>query len=126
MESLVGLLVTAKVLLAPNEHHGYLWAEMHDFSYPLHSSCLSASTAAPNNGSGSYLFLHVLERVGQVDSKADKDDMRVGIGERPETIIVLLSGGIPECEFNTTAIDLDIRNVVLEYGGYVVLWECSL
>lgn len=74
----------------------------------------------------SHLFLHVLERVRQVDSKADKDNMRVGVGERSETIVVLLSGGIPEGEFDSTAVDLDICDIVFEDGWNVVLWECTL
>lgn len=78
------------------------------------------------NGLISYLFLYVLEGVGQIDSKADKNHMRVRIGERSETIVILLSGGIPECEFDPTAIDLDICDVVLEDGWNVVLGECSL
>jgi len=75
-EVLDGLGITAQVLLASHKHHGHLGAEMHDFSDPLYSptvvrlgGCFRVRVEVP------YLFLHVLERVGQVDSKADEDNM---------------------------------------------------
>lgn len=42
-------------------------------------------------GQVSYLLLNVLERVRRVDGKADQDNMRVGVGQRAETVIVLLA-----------------------------------
>jgi hypothetical protein len=35
-EGVDGVGITTQVLLASNKHHGYLWAEMHDFSDPLY------------------------------------------------------------------------------------------
>lgn len=42
-----------------------------------------------------YLLLDVVEGVGRVDSKADQDDMRIGIGERPEAVVIFLASCIP-------------------------------
>ena len=70
-----------------------------------------------------HLLLYVVERVGRVDGKADQDNVGVGVGERAETVVILLAGGIPEGELDVLAIDLDIGDVVLENSGDVDLWE---
>jgi hypothetical protein len=47
--------------------------------------------------------------------------MRVGVGERAESIVVFLAGGIPQGQLDVLAVDLDIGDVVLEDGGDVDL-----
>lgn len=42
-----------------------------------------------------YLFLDVVKRVGRVDGKADENDMRVGVRERSESVVIFLAGSIP-------------------------------
>ena len=69
----------------------------------------------------SYLLLDVVKRVGRVDGEADEDDVRVGVGEGAETVVILLAGGIPEGELDVLAVNLDIGDVVLEDGGDVDL-----
>lgn len=49
--------------------------------------------------------------------------MRIWVRERSETIIILLTGGIPKGQLNVLAIDLDVGNVVLENSGDVHLCE---
>jgi hypothetical protein len=68
-----------------------------------------------------YLLLYVVERVGRVDGKADEDYVGVGVGERAETVVIFLTGGIPEGELDVLAVNLDIGNVVLEDSGDVDL-----
>lgn len=68
-----------------------------------------------------YLLLDVVERVGGVDGKADEDNVRVGVREGAQTVVILLAGGIPEGELDVLAVDLYIGNVVLEDGGHVDL-----
>ena len=68
-----------------------------------------------------YLLLDVVERVGRVDGEADEDDVRVGVGEGAETVVILLAGGIPEGELDVLAVNLDVGDVVLEDGGDVDL-----
>lgn len=47
--------------------------------------------------------------------------MGVGVGERAETVVIFLTGGIPEGELDVLAINLDIGDVVLEDSGDVDL-----
>lgn len=68
-----------------------------------------------------YLLLDVVERVGRVDGEADKDDVRVGVGQRAQTVVIFLACGIPEGELNVLAVNLYIGNVVLENSGHVDL-----
>jgi hypothetical protein len=68
-----------------------------------------------------YLLLHVVERIGRVDGEANQDNVRVGVGERAETVVILLACSIPESELDVLAVNLDIGDVVLEDGGDVDL-----
>ena len=92
-----------------------------------------------------HLFLDIVERVGRVDGKADKDNVRVGVRQRTESVIVyqtgqnesantrkgarerqertLLSSRIPKRELDALPIDLDIRNIVLKHGRDVHLLD---
>lgn len=47
--------------------------------------------------------------------------MRVRVGERAETVIIFLASSIPKSKLNVLAIDLNVRNIVLEDGGDVDL-----
>jgi hypothetical protein len=47
--------------------------------------------------------------------------MRVGVTERAETVIVLLSGRIPQGKLNVLSVDFDIGHIVLEHGGNINL-----
>jgi hypothetical protein len=47
--------------------------------------------------------------------------MRIGVGERAESVVIFLAGGIPEGEFDVLAVNLDIGDVVLENGRDVDL-----
>ncbi len=63
----------------------------------------------------------VVQGVGGVDSEANQDDVRIGVRQRSETVVVLLTSRIPQCQLNVSAIDLDIGNVVLKDGRDVDL-----
>lgn len=47
--------------------------------------------------------------------------MRVRVGKRAETVIIFLASSIPKSELDVLAIDLNVRNIVLEDGGDVDL-----
>lgn len=47
--------------------------------------------------------------------------MRIGVRERTETVIVLLTSRIPESQLDMLAINLDVGDIVLENGGDVDL-----
>ena len=63
----------------------------------------------------SYLGSHVLVTGGADEGEADEEDVRLGVGQRAETVVILLTGGIPEAEGDSLAIDHDICRVVIEY-----------
>lgn len=71
------------------------------------------------------LLLDVVKRVWRVDRETDQDDMRVGVGQRTETVIIFLTRRIPKSELNVLAIHLYIGDVVLEDGGDVDLLGIS-
>lgn len=105
-ELIDNLGIVTQVLLAPNQDDGQVLAKVKYFRDPL--------------------LLNIVERVGRVDSEADENDVRVRVGKGTETIVVFLAGGIPESEFDVTAIDLDVGNVVLKNGGDVNFREGAL
>lgn len=41
------------------------------------------------------LLGNVVERIGGVDGEADQDDVRIGVGQGAETVIILLTSRIP-------------------------------
>ena len=71
----------------------------------------------------SYLLLDVVKRIGRVDGEADEDNVRVGVGERAETVVIFLASGIPKGKLYVLAVHLDIGDIVLKDGGDVDLQE---
>jgi len=67
------------------------------------------------------LLRNVVQRVGRIDGEADQNDVRVGVRQGPETVVVLLTSRIPKCQLDVSAINFDIGNVVLKYGRDVDL-----
>jgi hypothetical protein len=111
------LLVEAQILLAADEDDGQILAEMQNLGDPLY--CVSEALHAAKHVS--YLLLYVVERVGRVDGEANQDNVRVGVGERAETVVIFLASGIPEGELHVFAIHLDVGDVVFENGGHIDL-----
>ena len=68
-----------------------------------------------------YLLLYIVERVGRIHGKTDQDDVGIWIGQRAEAVVIFLTRGIPERQFNVFAIDLNIGDIILEDGGNVDL-----
>jgi len=79
------------------------------------------TSAGPGSRSETDLLLQVVQGVGRVDGEADEDDVRIGVGERAESVVVFLAGGIPQGQLDVLAVDLDIGDVVFEDGGDVDL-----
>lgn len=98
--------IVAQVLLATNENDRQVLAKVQHFRDPL--------------------LLYVVQTVRRVDSKANKDDVRVRVRQRAQPVVVLLTCGIPKCELYVAAVDLDIGHVVLEHSRHVDLGESSL
>lgn len=68
-----------------------------------------------------YLLLNVIERIRRVNGEADQDDVRVGVTEGSESVVILLSGGIPQRQLDVLAINLDVGDIVLKDSGDVDL-----
>lgn len=138
-----GLGVMTKIHLAANKDDGKALAEVKNLGNPLEMKsavCLlrpslyrffCIGTSALNfhlfNKTGAtktHLLLDVVERVWRVDGETDQDDVRVGVRQRTETVVIFLTSRIPKGEFNVLAINLDIGDIVLEDGGDVNLYKC--
>ena len=59
--------------------------------------------------------------VGSVDGKADEDDMRIGVADGTETVIVFSTWRLPKRQLHVLSTDLDISDVVLENGWHINL-----
>jgi hypothetical protein len=77
--------------------------------------CSAVSRCVPHWADRTHLLLNVVERVGRVDGEADEDDVRVGVAERAQAVVVLLAGRVPQRKLDVFAVDLDVRDVVLEH-----------
>lgn len=89
-ELLNGLVVVTQILLAADQDDGKSLAEMEDLRNPLqkastsvHDSQVALALVRDNlgwgRGEGPYLLLNVVQGVGRVDSKADQDNVGVGV-----------------------------------------------
>lgn len=93
--------VVTKIFLATDKNDGQVLAEVKHLRDPF--------------------FLDIVETVRGVNGKADKDHMRVRVGKRAQTVVVLLAGGIPQGKLNMTAIHFDIGHVVLKDSRHIHL-----
>ncbi|RUS12828.1 hypothetical protein BC937DRAFT_86908 [Endogone sp. FLAS-F59071] len=69
-----------------------------------------------------YPILYVRERCWLVDSKAYQDDVGLGVGQWPKSVVVLLAGCVPQGQLDCfTVVELDHRNVVFKDGWNIFL-----
>jgi hypothetical protein len=61
-----------------------------------------------------YLLLDVLEGIRGIDRETNEDNVGIRVRERTETVVVFLTGRIPQRELNVFTIDFYIGDVVLE------------
>ena len=73
-----------------------------------------------------YLLLNVVKGIWGVDGEADQDDVRIWVRERAETIVILLTSGIPQGQLDVLSINLDIGDIVLEDGWDIDLCDLVL
>ena len=81
--------------------------------------------AGHDEGSRTYLVENVLQGVGAVDREADKQEVRLRVGERSKSVILLLTGSVPECKFHHLAGRRvwSVCNVIFKNGRYVFLHD---
>lgn len=75
----------------------------------------------------SYLVHNIVEGVWAIDGKTDEKKVGLWVAQRTETVVLLLTSGIPECQLNllSSALVDWVCNVVLEDGWNVFLTEVS-
>ena len=125
VELLDGLLVVAKILLASDEDDWETLAEMKDLRDPLESVLARAAVRVRSQlvavRGRIYLLLNIVKGIWRVDREADQDDVRVWVGQWTKTIVILLTGGIPQGQLDVLAINLDVGDVVRKDG-----WDVDL
>lgn len=82
---------------------------------PQYGDCCFLSLGRTN------LLANVIKRIGRVNGKANQDDVGIWVRQRPQTVVVLLTGRIPQRQLDVLSIDLYIGDVVLEDGRDVDL-----
>ena len=65
----------------------------------------------------------VLVRSRRNNRKANQKDVSLGVREGTKTIVILLTGGIPETQVDGFAVNHDVGGVVVEDSGDVFTWR---
>ena len=65
-------------------------------------------------GLAAYLGLDVVERRWADDGETDQEDVCLGVGEWAESVIILLTSGIPKTKADGLPINHDAGGVVVE------------
>jgi hypothetical protein len=79
------------------------------------SKAMSTLPCANNWESVRYLVYDVFERVGAVNCETNKEQIRLWVTERPQSIVFFLSRSIPKGQLHTLAI------FGMGSNGYVIL-----
>lgn len=64
-----------------------------------------------------YLGSDVIKGRWADNREADQEHVGLRVGERSETVVIFLSGGIPQSQTNRSAIDHDAGGIVVEAVG---------
>lgn len=100
------LRIVTQVLLVANQYYWHVRAEVFHFGRPL--------------------LRDVLQTVRGVDGEAHQDHVRVRIGERPQPVVVLLAGGIPQRQLDLFTVHFYVSHIILEDGRHVHLGKLIL
>lgn len=75
---------------------------------------------------GTYLVQYIVERVRAVDGEANKDEIRLGVGEWSQTVILFLTCSVPQSQLHclTGGWMHWVGNVVFKDGRDVFLCLC--
>ena len=65
--------------------------------------------------------LDVIERGGADDGKADQENIGLGVRERSQPVVILLSSGIPKAETDRLSVDHNTSGVVVEAGEFMLV-----
>lgn len=95
--------IVSQIYLRSYDEAGHTWAVMVHLREPL--------------------FLHVFERGRGRNTKADKEDVGLWVGERAEAVVVLLTGGIEQAQCVRIITNHYGYCVVVEYCRDIFTWE---
>lgn len=68
----------------------------------------------------SHLSPYVFERGGVDEREAYEEHVGLWVGERPQSVVVLLPRSIPETQVDRLAIHHHVRGVVVESGDFIM------
>jgi len=64
--------------------------------------------------------LDVVVRVLADDGKANQEDIRLWVAQRSQSVVVLLTGSVPQAEVNGLAVDHHVGRVIVKHRGDVL------
>lgn len=121
-----GRSVVSQVQLGSDKDDGDVGSMVLDFGIPLRQLAVArfGSLLVQNiewrthrsTECKSYLGLDVIERRRADDGKADQEDISLGVGQRSESIVILLTSSIPQTQANRSTIHHNTRSVVIKAG----------
>lgn len=107
--------VLAEIEFGADEDDGNVGSVMLDFGAPLElGQCLAGEGYDCAIRRGTYLGANVVKGRRADDGEADEEDVGLGIGQRAKSLVILLTGGIPETEADGLAIHHDAGRIVVE------------
>jgi hypothetical protein len=116
------IVIPTQVRLGCDEDEWCAIAEVGHLRVPL-ASCPSHQTRTEEYKAklGTHLVLDVPKAHRKVDGKYDENDVAFWVTQWPQTIILLLTCRVPQCNFNDFALKLSVCHVVLKHSGDVCL-----
>lgn len=87
---------------------------MRDLRVPLFPARQSTAPLHPPPTVASYLGQNVVVGRRRHDTEADQEDIRLRVRKRTQTIIILLTSGIPKPQANGFPIDHHIRGIIVK------------
>ena len=71
-----------------------------------------------------YLSSDILVGSWRDEREANEEHICLGVGQRSQSVVVLLSCSVPQTQVNRPAVYHDVSGVVIEYSGDVLTREC--
>lgn len=106
--------VVAKIELGADEDDGNVGGVVVDLGVPLEGVVSRSSAWRLAKSSVTYLGADVVKGRRADDGEADEEDVGLRIGQRAKTLVIFLTGSIPQAQADGLAIDHDTGGVVVE------------
>lgn len=96
------MFIVAQILLVAHQDYGNVGAEMLDLRGPFLRNVLCGvrevrgQSECQREASVSAVSGRLTQAVGAVDGEAHEDDVGVGVRERPQPVVVLLTRRVPQ------------------------------